>query len=409
MNFWNKTKGVEVLNALNLLFALLVVVLSVYPYGFYQRMFVTYFVVTYILEFFVEKKWQTFHWKPSNWLYVNFLVFFCLPICWIPFEESSEFTMGILENKLPFLLFGIVGIIGLNKLHRFRLYAYVFAIWSVVITLSVYCSIGFRQLMATDDLTILFMFKRTELYTSHFIYDLFLNLGMISAGYLLLKSKRVSSIICWSISLLLIYVTLLISDGRSGMIAAAVNFALLVFYYLWRRSKWLSVSMICVFLLLGVFVLKGKAKMQKDYSEDPRTVVWRHTIELIKEKPLTGYGANDAETVFLDRVSHAQDIMDTKDETLLRGIEQRRFQNAHPLSQILQSELEFGLIGLANILLIIFLPVFFVRDSLNRLLAMQLTVAVFIQLATDIFITTIPLFAYSLFVIILLAHERKCE
>ena len=37
MNFWNKTKGVEVLNALNLLFALLVVVLSVYPYGFYQR------------------------------------------------------------------------------------------------------------------------------------------------------------------------------------------------------------------------------------------------------------------------------------------------------------------------------------------------------------------------------------
>ena len=124
---------------------------------------------------------------------------------------------------------------------------------------------------------------------------------------------------------------------------------------------------------------------------------------------MTGYGANDAETVFLDRVSHAQDIMDTKDETLLRGIEQRRFQNAHPLSQILQSELEFGLIGLANILLIIFLPVFFVRDSLNRLLAMQLTVAVFIQLATDIFITTIPLFAYSLFVIILLAHERKCE
>lgn len=427
-------KIIKTLNIVNLVSALLAIVLCVFPYGKPQNITLYVFFISFGLEFLLEKKWRDFKRTRYSWMYAAFLTFFAMILLWMPFEDHTDYTAKIIEYRLPFLAFGVIGLFGLNKFHKMKYYAFTFITWSVAMILYIlfykmglyhlsydgtalipfdeYKFDGFMYMINDIKPSQYFAAMRTFSFTSHFIFDFILNLGLISCFYLILRNplkrkwQRVAAYVFIGISFAILFTTLLFSDGRSGMLACFAITAIGFLYILWKKSKIAAIIGALAIGCIGFFALADHEKVNgKDINNDPRTIVWKHSVKLIKEKPVLGFGAGDASYAIMDELSASQDVLDTHDQSLLENLEARRIICAHSLSQILQTTLEFGFLGLAIILIIIFAPFIIVKSHDYKCLAMMFVIVTFIQLATDIYVSTVPLMPYSLFIIVLLRED----
>lgn len=428
-------KIIKAVNFLNIASALLTIILCVFPYGKFQNITLYVLFISYGLEFILEKKWKTFQWTRYSWMYTAFLTFFMMILLWMPFEEHTDYTAKIIEYRLPFLAFGIMGLFGLNNLHKLKYYSITFVLWAVIMIFYImffkmgfyylsydgtglipfgkYNPFGFMNMVNDIKPSQYFASVRTICFTSHFIFDFILNLGIISCVYLFLRNPfkhkvvRTASYVLIAIAWIIILATLLISDGRSGMIASVMTTGIGVIYLLWKKSRITTIIAAIIIAIAGLYFISGHQKIKdSNINKDPRTIVWRHSLKLIKEKPILGYGAGDASYTIMDELSTSQDVLDTHDQTLLENLGTRRIICAHSLSQILQTTLEYGVFGLSIILIIIFCPFFIVKKKDHKCLALMFIIVTFIQLATDVYVSTVPLLPYSLFILTLLREDK---
>ena len=429
-------KIIKTLNIVNLVSALLAIVLCVFPYGKPQNITLYVFFISFGLEFLLEKKWRDFKWTRYSWMYAAFLTFFAMILLWMPFEEHTDYTVKIIEYRLPFLAFGVIGLFGLNKFHKMKYYAFTFITWSVAMILYIlfykmglyhlsydgtalipfdeYKFDGFMYMINDIKPSQYFAAIRTFSFTSHFIFDFVLNLGLISCFYLILRNplkrkwQRVAAYVFIGISFVILFTTLLFSDGRSGFISGMTTTAIGLLFLMWRKSRVTTIVTACVIGVLGILIIPKHQKFKdKNINNDPRAIIWKHSIKLIKEKPLLGYGAGDASYAIMDELSASQEVQEKLqfEELVREHLKERRILCAHSHSQVFQTTLEYGLWGPIVLLIIIFLPFFIVKQSELKCIATMFVVITFIQLATDIYVSAVPLMPYSLFIIVLLRED----
>ena len=94
--------------------ALIIVILSQpFVYGEIERWALIVFFVSFALDYFVNRRYRTFAWTRDKWVFVAFIVFFLMIYLWNIGGEQPRYFLKIIEQRLPYLGFGIIGILGL--------------------------------------------------------------------------------------------------------------------------------------------------------------------------------------------------------------------------------------------------------------------------------------------------------
>ena len=148
--------------------------------------------------------------------------------------------------------------------------------------------------------------------------------------------KRLSALV----SSLLIIMSIVLSGSRCGFLAALVAFAVILaletkmIQYLKKHRIILFV--IALVFIAGVFLLY---KM-KPASADGRLLVWQVCWEMIKDKPITGFGANGFHANYMDyQAAYLVVHPDFPYRLLADNI-------THPFNEYILLTVRFGIIGL---------------------------------------------------------------
>ncbi|MDR2037529.1 MAG: O-antigen ligase family protein [Bacteroidales bacterium] len=171
--------------------------------------------------------------------------------------------------------------------------------------------------------------------------------------YFTLSGKRWMKYIAW-FTYAVVGTAVVLSASRVGMIAIAVS----SFFYILKQNKTFRESVVwkkVIFFLLISTVLSGLYFIKKD-SADGRILIWRCTLDMIREKPLFGHGYKSFEAQYmLYQARYFEQNPESEFALLADNVK-------HPFNEFLFLITEFGLV---SFLLLVFLVVILIRTYLQ--------------------------------------------
>ena len=187
-------------------------------------------------------------------------------------------------------------------------------------------------------------------YTDH---NVFLASSIILSVYLLFKvdiQKRYKNTVLFFVPFYLI--SIFTEGGKSGQIVLIILLILLFFFFFKNNITRLIVSIFV--LIFGLFVVYNTSEIvEKRFSYEirnftenktsSRSLLFNHSIDLIKENPIIGYGSGS----FTDKFGEINE--ETKKVV--------RYQHKTPHNNYLYVWLELGLLGLLLFLLIFYFQI----------------------------------------------------
>lgn len=109
----------------------------------------------------------------------------------------------------------------------------------------------------------------------------------IYANLIFLSSQKIKERIFLGLSLIFSMFALILTFTRGAWAGVAISVFLISFY----KFKWKSLLLFLIIPVLLVFApVRERVKETIDNPEGGREEIWRYSLELIKEKPFTGYG-----------------------------------------------------------------------------------------------------------------------
>ena len=416
MSFFKKDDLIAGLNYVNLISALLLVASLPVYYSKLQYWSLNVFFITYIIELFIEKKWKSVTWDKSKWVFIVMIIYFMLQFLYYPFEGNYALFNKILEQRLSFIGFSIVGIFGFNKFYKIRYFAYMFILCSfVIICYLIFNKIGFKNFILSKDKEHLFGQTRIKYVHGHMIFNSFLNVALIFVFYLTSIIKKYPfSMIINPLALLMggvIYSILFFSDGRTGFVVANCLLLMMIFYKLWNWKKKLAVVITMGAIVGMIFIIFSHPRInEKSLDKEPRFAIWNVAINVIKEKPIFGYGASSAADVFMEKGSQDKKFQESGDVFLLKMMQKRDIQGGNPHDVFLKSLMDYGIFGLFIMLSIFILPVLYANNQL-RFTVFLLIFSVVFQLIFEIFPTGVSPIMFCLLLALFLSppKERRKE
>ncbi|MGN0186280.1 MAG: O-antigen ligase family protein [Paludibacteraceae bacterium] len=361
--------------------ALIMVVLSQpFIYGEIERWALITFFVSLALDYLLNQRYRTFVWTREKWTFVAFIVFFLMIYLWNIGGAQPRYFLKMVETRLPYLGFGIIGILGLNDKFRLRYFAYAVIASAVLMVLFLLFKTNFHPFEMCGD-TVLFNIMRRQYINSHMLVNLYFNSALICVAYILLNRHIVRGAkIVSGISGVIVAFALLISEGRTGLLTSFLIVAVVLTIIVWRWKKWMVLPLYLVLLTTFGVVFHLNQRMQRiTQVDDPRLVIWRLSADMIKERPLLGYGPVEARSQFVER--------GLQDEEFCRRYADSYFHMPiivdgspdkfamHPHNAYMETMLQFGVVGLIVLLLTVLLPLIFAPPS--RRLFIALTVLAF--------------------------------
>lgn len=312
------------------------------------------FLVCWFIEFVLERRWQT---NPNReWLFYGLLIVFYLwAFLYCPWDGDVYFQHH-LEQRLPLLAFGIVGLFGLND--RFSKAAMINAmvVMSVSSVLFLVFKTGWFALLHTSSRSWLLSVTRIQYINAHMGYNFFLISTLIGMWYLLFHAERKPLLwqkIIYPIAACIIFSALIYSDGRSGffMGLAIIGMMSIVEIYRWRKWVGTGYAVIALSVIVAVTTLHPRIS-STSLTTDLRYSFWKAAGELIQEKPILGYGMSRAQEEF-DQVN----MKYTSEEIRMYWTElHTHYVDCH--NQYIQTTLEYGVIGLLLLLAIYLMPLY---------------------------------------------------
>ncbi len=397
----SKENIIKYLDVLNLLSAFSMLSSSVFSYNSFIQYSLYLFFVTYFLPFFIESRYKQIRWKKQNWVFVSMIFYFLLTIFYYPIESDLSNWGRILEHRLPLFAFALVGILGTNQYFKVKNFAYFFIINALL--LNVYVLV--YKLYFIENLPIAyynptFIGVRSFLISTHMKFNLYMNLAIVAVFYLI-KIEPVSSkavklfLFVFGIGL---YFVIMLSDGRQGQLMVNVILFLMFAKLFYKKYKLLLVLISVIILSGAIFYVSRSNK-----GLDARMLIWNDAIETVKNNPVIGYGSSSAVEVFHDKLAADDTLMTSyvTDPIVIFAVNKKSLVCTHAHNQLLQSMIEFGVIGLLTILSMLLLPMFFSKKG-NRFVTISISVIFAGQLMTDVFVAGMPLITYSLVLVLLL-------
>lgn len=372
------------------------------PYWFtYGGMYT--FCTTWCLECVVEKRWRNWTMSREKYFYVLLLIFFVVGICYYPWDGTVYFKHHT-ELRYPLLGVGIVGLFGVNELYSKKLIFRTMVIISVASVLFLYMHCGLENLIHSSNRIFLLAEARKTYVNAHMGFNYFLNVSLMGLWYLIFHTdeKRRWLQAFYVLAGLVILSALFLSDGRSGLgMGLLVMLALLV-YELWQHSHAGAIILMVAGLSFSTWMLTTHPRISNgSLNSELRFCYWHSALDLIKDRPIHGYGVSTAQEEF-DKVNmqyvpeHCLYFWNTREE---------HYIDSH--NQYIQTTLEFGLLGLLLLLTIYLIPIWLV-DNDGRIITIAIAALSIGQSMVDIFITGQFALIYGLMMLTCLSmHDRQ--
>lgn len=367
-------------------------------------------VVLFLLEYAVDRRWRTWRWERDKWLYVAMIAYaLYVPIwqLWSDTYDPKHFAY-MLESHLSLVAGGLLGIAGFSDKVKLQHVCYVFIGGCVLVSLCILADTGEGLAFFTharQQQTDAFKLARQELVNSHMMYNLYLNVSLVFALYLLqqCKLKRWAQLLVVAACVWIFYL-LCITEGRVGLFTALLIGASFLLAFLYRRGKVLFGVATAVYLAACIVLVSQHQRFQSGNVEhDPRWLIWEATLDIIKEKPLTGQGVCDAKEKLTERAVTGEGEL--QDFYSPRLNERNIHRLPHPHNAFLQAWCCFGIIGLATMLFIFIYPLT-MRPKRNKIYIVMIVGCFAIQNMTDIFFTPQPLL-YSLAIMLFTSDKPR--
>ena len=359
------------------------------------------------IEFVYNKRWQGFKWEAKHWYLCIVLLYFSLFYLHLPFEKLYYRSwVKILErNNAYLLLLVFCGFLGFGKEHKLSYYLNTLIVVAVLSVLYIVCyKIGLGNFIAAEDKTWAFANERIASVNHHMKYNMYLNLALIGIWYLL--SRGYQRMRWWLISyyvlcFVILFYTLSITEGRNGFLMCLITLIFIVVIETWKRNKWLSVvCLVGVLIVAGLLFAHNKRLDNNHLKEEPRLFLFKVAKEMIKEKPLLGWGANEGQYFFTQhRMAHPE----------------CEYYNGHFLdsqvypytdshSQYLQTLIVYGTVGLAVLLATFTMPFFI---TCKKQLAFLIIALVATQSVTQMLMIdeSIPIFIYGIWFLLFFTDD----
>jgi O-antigen ligase len=393
------------INIINLVSAIMLMASLITSQFSIIRLLYSVFFLTYIIEIISEKKWIGFKVNKLNIYFIALLLFFMLFVFYLAFENTNKYSHLLFEKRVALLGFSIVGLLGVNKLFKLSYLLNAMVISSVLaIIYNLFINVGIVEFVINPNRFDIFNEARKELISSHMNFNFYLNLSIISIWFLLTRTWRRIAIwrkILYFAALIIILSALSISEGRSGFLIALLLFSSFIFIEIWRFRRRLSI-VIAMFipLIIGFGISQHDRMSMEMLKSEPRWFLWESGLDVIKQSPIVGHGASNAQELF--------DISREKFQTEEYKNQWSFADHLDSHNQYIQTTMEFGLIGLA-LLLFLFIYPLFVVDVVRRPLALFVISLIAYQSIFDMFLTGPFSLLFGMIVLILMVvpHEYK--
>lgn len=383
----------------------LVAVMPYYPSPA-QRIIMASAVIFFLLDYAVNRRWMDWTWSRDKWLYVAMIAYYLLIPLWHIGSESTNWVLTyVLERQMPLAVCGLVGFAGFSRDFKLRYVAYVMIASAVIASLYIIWRADGFQFFSTHRAQVdTFAASRIAWVSDHMCFNLYLNVTLVFAFYLITDSREPSyTRIAATVASLWIFYILSISDGRVGFATGIVVFGIMLCTLIYRHGGWrylIPVAALSV-VAAGVLLTHHHRLSDENLEDEPRQYLWAAGVEVIKDSPIVGHGVCDSRELFMEHV-RADRHLDHYRATL-RATRNGDEMRAHPHSAYLESLADFGIIGLLLLLFILIYPVVVCPQS-TRLLVLLVVGIFMIQLTFDKFLS--PLL-YSLAVIFLIQGAKR--
>ncbi len=366
----------------------------------HSKIALTLFFTSIALDFIANRHWENIRWKPTNYVFIAMIAYYLLLWIWHPFEQ---YHIGLFhhdaESMLPFIAFGIIGLVyKFPEQLKFHYIAIPMNITALVCT--IYCIVRLLQLpdLASDLNTIQWQFSyiREQYVNLHMTFNLYINITILLNLYCIYNTNNKWLKMIFALSSALLITVILLSEGRTGFITIITLILLYIGIQTYYYKRWLVIPYF--FLGIASFVIIFSMHTRSgNLTGNPRLYIWENSFEVIKERPIIGYGVNDGRVAFVEHGINTPEFVDNY-LSKARGIDTTKTKDlykTHPHNVFIDAWISFGIIGLIIHLLIYLLPTLITKKQ-KRLYVFALTVIFGMQAMFETYTYGVPPMLFGL-------------
>lgn len=353
---------VEWINVLSTIYLISTLIL---PFDYQQPALYAYFT-TLGLDIIINQRYKDVKWNNVKWTFVAMILFYLCIWIWHPFEDNNIHRFEhVIEERLPFFVFGILGLFTtINPRLKLEYLALPMLISSIICSSYIFYK---TQIHTITPLTFAKYQKLFEYYrhialnSTHMDFNLYLNFSIMTGFYAIYTfSKKWVKIICL-ICILIVFCFLFTSEGRVGFFTGNILIISFIIYNITKYNKNLIIPISALSVIfLFIIVTNHQRVKEVPFSKDPRSAIWEHSLEIIKMRPILGYGVDDGRKIFID-YKGKDDLLTQRYLNQFPHI--KGTYNGHPHNVFIESTIEFGIIGLILISAIMLLPIILTRGK----------------------------------------------
>ncbi len=327
------------------------------------------------------------------------IAFYLYIFIWHLFSEITTPRLAIAsEQRMAFIICGIIGLLGLNNEVKLQHLAYAFVFGAIFSSLYI---IFYKNDMSFFQLPLhkqswLFTYYRIKLVNTHMHYNLYLNISFVFAFYLLLRDnvKTISRIVvilacCWS------FYILCLTEGRIGLVTGIIIVAVSTSLFIYKKWGWKpSVPIIVLYAIICAVIISQHKRMDiKNIQQDARVMLWEAGWKTVKENPIFGQGVCDARQSFFDKKNENENLAKYWKKYIAFRQEKSGY-GTHPHNTFLEIWSEFGIIGLSTLLFLFLFPLS-MQPKQHRMFLYLIVACFTIQCFFDTFLSPI-LFCFAI-------------
>ena len=147
-------------------------------------------------------------------------------------------------------------------------------------------------------------------------------------------------------------VLIVLSKSRTGFVSLTIIVLMFIGHIFQLKKKYMLLILFILIILVGSII-----SFQKTNSTLGRFFILELTWDLIKERPLCGYGMNGFQYKYMSRQEEYFSLCNTGHEAMLAD------EVLHPLNEFLLLWLDFGIIGPIILILLLIMPIWAFRHS----------------------------------------------
>lgn len=325
----------------------------IHSFSMFQRIAMIVAYVGLIADIVVHSYWKQWKWSTDKWIWISMIsVFLLIPLWWVLGIETSHRIGHDMEVFLSFILIGFIGLIGWGKTLKKEWLAVVMLSTTIIFDIWALVHIDITHLFNNIHLsTNVFNAYRDIHINSHMAYAIYVNTALVF-GFSVLKSnahKWLKYLI--GSEMLAVIPCLWLTDGRVGFFTMLLMVTIMIIYFLRPFCrKWMALIVPLIVVAAAVCLIEMVQHRKTSLQHNPRIAIWNVSMDLIKERPILGYGSRTGHEIFVQHCVNDKDVQAAYLSYYIKEYGEDKIDDIHPHNAFLEQTTAFGIVGLIVLL-----------------------------------------------------------